>query len=76
MVIYHFFFGLIRKIILMSLHLFSFSVDGNRDGSLKRNQSNSMICVSSSNSTSGVGREGDVSVTVGSDQVQSVFCHN
>ena len=60
----------------MHLRLFSFSVDGDRDVSLKRNQSNSMICVSSSNSTSGLGREGDVNVTVGSDQVQSVFCHN
>lgn len=60
----------------MHLRLFSFSVDGDRNVSLKRNQSNSMICVSSSNSTSGLGREGDVNVTVGSDQVQSVFCHN
>ena len=58
------------KINLMCLHLFSFSVDGDRDGNLRRNQSNSMICVSSSNSTSVLGREGDVNTAVGSDQVQ------
>ena len=44
-----------------------FSVDGARDGDLKRN-SNSMICVSSSNSTS-LGREGEINGAVGSDQV-------
>ena len=49
----------------------SFSVDGDRDVNLKRNQSNSMICVSSS-STSGLGREGDINGAVGSDQVQII----
>lgn len=42
-------------------------VNGDNKASLKRN-SNSMTCVSSSNSTSGLGREAEISGAVGSDQ--------
>ena len=45
-----------------------FLVKGDNKASLKRN-SNSMICVSSSNSTSGLGQEAEISGAVGSDQV-------
>ena len=51
------------------LFLIFISVDSERDASLKRNSA-SMTCVSSSNSTS-LGRECDIHVAVGSDQVNT-----
>lgn len=55
--------------MLLILFLIFISVDSERDACLKRNSA-SMTCVSSSNSTS-LGRECDINVAVGSDQVNT-----
>lgn len=58
-----------EKALLLILFLIFISVDSERDACLKRNSA-SMTCVSSSNSTS-LGRECDINVAVGSDQVNT-----